>query len=305
MNTEKHQNIFLRKLKTRNIILKASFFSLFCIMTNTPAHTAEEEVTPIVETKKGDHNHDGKNIPQAGIEILPDEIMVKIMEEIILSAPDKQKCLKDLASVSKRWEDIVSYYKLKDFLYKVQYGIIGNEAIYQRFLNGALIYRPDPKSDAGKITLPIRNLTNPLEGTFDLLWCGDTGKYLSISTGYRKGKNPANAGKLEIWFAPRFLIEKDLNTTAQGFKDIFPAKWPTSAEVGIFLTWGNWAADDTDCDYLTTKNMDNLSKIDLYEEVRKRYPALPHRTDAVSGAMRRMQYWFRFVRHFSISCFFE
>jgi len=137
----------------------------------------------------------------------------------------------------------------------------GHEAIYQTFLNGALIYT-DPQTK-NKITLPIRDLSNPLEGTFDLSHCGDTGKYLSISTGYRKGKRPENASKIEIWFAPRFQIEKELNGTAAHFKPIM-GNWKQEAHVGMFWTWGGWDSLG-DYDYLTTEDMDNLSKIDLYE----------------------------------------
>jgi hypothetical protein len=144
----------------------------------------------------------------------------------------------------------------------------GFEAIYQRFLNGVLVYRPNPGNDAGMIKLPIAALKNPLESTFDLSKCGDTGQYLSISTGYRKKVNPANANKVEIWFAPKFLIEKELATTAGHFKQLFggwmsASKWAPDAHVGIFWTWGG--DNDLDSyDYLTTKNMENLSKIDLF-----------------------------------------
>lgn len=143
-----------------------------------------------------------------------------------------------------------------------------DEAVYQRFINGALIYRPNPESDDGKIVLPISSLKNPLEDTFDLSQCGDMGKDLSIATGYRKEKKPENASKVEIWFAPRFLIEKELDTTAKHFQAIFSAKWNTSAPVGVFWTWGGW--DNLSyMDYLTTENMDNLSRIDLYESWKK------------------------------------
>ena len=124
-----------------------------------------------------------------------------------------------------------------------------------------LIYRPNEGSDVGMVKLPIRELINPLEETFDLSRCGDTGKYLSIATGYRKGKRPENINKMEIWFAPRFLIEKELHTTAAHFKPIM-ANWKQEqAPVGMFWTWGKW--DDMWYDYLTTESMDNLSKIDL------------------------------------------
>lgn len=100
-----------------------------------------------------------------------------------------------------------------------------------------------------------------LEGTFDLSLRGNAGQYLSISTGYKKEKKAENARKTQIWFVPRLLIEKELTTTAEHFKSIY-GKW--TAEVGIF-----WTGERDDklgwYDYLTTKNMDNLSKISLYE----------------------------------------
>jgi len=144
----------------------------------------------------------------------------------------------------------------------------GYEDIYRRFVKGTLIYRPDQSSDKGRIDLPIAALANPLEGTFDLSRCGGTGKYLSISTGYRKGKKPENASKVEVWFALRFLVEKELNGTASHFKPIMGNWKQEQAPVGIFWTRGNW--DNMGAyEYLTTESMESLSKIDLYENWKK------------------------------------
>lgn len=132
-----------------------------------------------------------------------------------------------------------------------------HEEIYLRFLNGRLIYT-DPNS-GNKITLPIRELRNPLQGKFDLSDCGDTGQYLSISTGYKKGKKPENAGKGEIWICPRFLIEKELETTATHFKRIM-GNWKKKMPVGIFWTWMNDSL--AVYDYLTTQSLDDLSNGD-------------------------------------------
>lgn len=137
------------------------------------------------------------------------------------------------------------------------------EDIYDRFLNGKLIYKPDPSNDERKVELRIADLEDPLNGIFDLSCCGNMENYLSISTGYRKRKRLENASKAEIWFAPRFLIEKELNGTASHFKPIMD-NWKQEASVGMFWTWGGWGDMDR-YDYLTTENMDNLSKIDLYE----------------------------------------
>jgi hypothetical protein len=139
----------------------------------------------------------------------------------------------------------------------------GFEAIYQRFLNGVLIYRPKPDNDAGMIKLPIAALRNPLESTFDLSKCGDIGQYLSISTGYRKRVNPANANKVEIWIAPRFLIDAGLKGDAKHFQAI-AGSWAPDAPVGIFWTWGG-TNNLNDYVHLVTMNMENLSKNNLYE----------------------------------------
>jgi hypothetical protein len=141
----------------------------------------------------------------------------------------------------------------------------GYEAIYQRFLNGVLIYRPQPGNDAGRIDMRIHDLANPLEGTFDLSRCGCADKESSISTGYRKRVNPANAGKVEIWIAPRFLIEKELATTAGYFKTIAGNWWAATATIGIFWNSGSWA--EMSCyDYLTSQDPDNISNNNLYEK---------------------------------------
>jgi V8-like Glu-specific endopeptidase len=143
----------------------------------------------------------------------------------------------------------------------------GYEEVYRRFLKGVLVYRPQEGSDAGRIDMPIAALTNPLEGTFDLSRCGDTAQYLSIATGYRKGIKAENKDKVEIWFAPRFLIQRELATTAGHFREI-EGKWAAEAAVGMFWTWGNW--DNMEWyDYLVSQNMENLSKINLYENWHK------------------------------------
>jgi len=115
----------------------------------------------------------------------------------------------------------------------------GHEEVYRLFYNGKLVYT-DPNNTSRKIELPIAALANPLEGTFDLSACGDTGRYLSISTGYRKGRRAANKDKLEIWLAPRFLVERELRSTARHLQPIMD-NWPGEvAPIGIFWNGGNW-----------------------------------------------------------------
>ncbi|MGL4426167.1 MAG: protein kinase domain-containing protein [Alphaproteobacteria bacterium] len=141
-----------------------------------------------------------------------------------------------------------------------------DDAVFQRFLKGVLVYRPTEGSDVGKIELRVADLANPLEGIFDLSKCGDAGKYLSIATEYRKGKIEANENKLEIWLAPRFLIEKNLSGDAKHFQPIMGNWDGQKAPVGLFFTYGGWNGSDhmQYYDYLTTQSMDELSDGENY-----------------------------------------
>ena len=141
----------------------------------------------------------------------------------------------------------------------------GYEDIYARFLKGVLVYRPTEGSDVGKIELPIAALTNPLESTFDLSQCGDSGKYLSISTGYRKGKKAENASKVEVWVAPRFLIEKELQGTASHFQPIMSSWDGKTAPIGLFYTWGGFN-NLVPYRHLTSQDIETVSSEDLYQK---------------------------------------
>ncbi len=146
-----------------------------------------------------------------------------------------------------------------------------DEAAYTMFFNGALIYRPKPGSNDGMLKLPIKGLFEPLESTFDLSQCGDASKYLSISTGYRRAKKEENAGKIEIWLTPRFLIEEQLHTSAkhfQYFQETY-SKWKENAPIGIFWSWGG-SDSLSDYDYLITQNMDKLSNNNLHHKWREK-----------------------------------
>lgn len=151
---------------------------------------------------------------------------------------------------------------------------LGYEDVYERFLRGTLIYRPQEGSDVGQIELPISALKNPLEGEFDLSKCGNAGQYLSINTGYRKGHRPENANKVEIWFTPRFLVDKEMPQLAQNhhIKSII-GNWDAArAPIGIFWTWGGWNAGDqlSYGDYLTKESMDELGSENLAKKYQKR-----------------------------------
>jgi len=133
----------------------------------------------------------------------------------------------------------------------------GYEEVYRRFLNGVLIYRPQEGSDVGRVDMPIAELVNPLEGTFDLSRCDGADHYLSISTGYRKEQK--SASYIEIWIAPRFLI-----TAAPEDFQWLEKEWSPAVEVGIFWNLGS-DVDNEGYDYLITRDMNSLSKNNFNE----------------------------------------
>lgn len=196
-----------------------------------------------------------KSINQVrGSDFDPSSIMIYQIEPGLIESPEKYKKegIREISILSK-----MDKRSIRQFYPPTN--------IPPWFLNGKLIYKPDPNSDNGKIELLIIDLQNPLEGTFDLSQCGDAGQYLSISTGYRKVKKLENKDKTEIWFTPRFLVE---NKGTVGFNRIFPNNWQNNASVGIIWTNGNWNISDN-CDHLTNQSMDELSNNNLYEKWRK------------------------------------
>lgn len=149
----------------------------------------------------------------------------------------------------------------------------GYEDIYQRFLRGVLIYRPTSGSDVGKIELPIASLLNPLESLFDLSRCGDAGKYLSISTGYRRAVNPENSSKWEVFIAPKFLVEAQKATTATHYTPIANETW--TAPYAVIQNYGGWTSLN-DFWYNTTItdqeiNSQNLNEIFQSEKAEATY----------------------------------
>lgn len=168
----------------------------------------------------------------------------------------------NLSLVCKNWSEIIGK-NAKNWV--CEYFSIDrkDKDIFWGLFKGKLIYKPDPNNDNGWVDLFISALPNPLEDTFDLSKCGDTGNYLSISTGYRK---PENANKLEMWFVPRFLVEEKTHGTTSHFKGIFLANRQRAARVGIMWTWGGGLEGLSDnLYYLSTEDRDNLSKINLHD----------------------------------------
>lgn len=126
---------------------------------------------------------------------------------------------------------------------------IGHEAEYDLFLSKILTYKPNKYNDIRRVDIPIRSLANPLDGTFDLSGFGDTGRYISIHTGYKKAKIPANANKVEIWLTPKFLVEANLGGDAAWMSGIM-ASW--EQPYGIIWSWGNVDVEGVVFDYLVS-----------------------------------------------------
>lgn len=167
------------------------------------------------------------------------------------------KAVYSLKFVCKGWNIIVDKHFVHNAI-KLAYEKLGYVEEYQRYYEGELTYTTEKGE---KVVLRIADLVNPLGGEFDLSKCGIVDRFLSINTGYKQKKRAKNETKLEIWFAPRFLIEKELNVTASHFERIFPS-WLDTAPVGLLWTVGEWG--NLWCiDYLTTKNSDSISNNNL------------------------------------------
>jgi hypothetical protein len=175
----------------------------------------------------------------------------------------ENESLMNLALVCKGWHDLLkSELQVGKSLWKVRQGITTpkREEIYRRFLNGVLLYKPNPGKDdyTNAISFPIRRLLIPLDGIFDLSQCGDAGEFLSIATGYRKGRTDKNNDKVEIWLAPRFQIEKKLESSAAHFLPIMNGWNEDLAPVGMFFTAGDWDRLDW-YNHLVDQDLDSIS----------------------------------------------
>lgn len=115
----------------------------------------------------------------------------------------------------------------------------GYEDVYLQFLKLKLVYKPDPKSDAGRKEFPIASLANPLEGTFDLSGCGDSGRHIQVSTGFRTRVDPINKTKAEIWIVPQFVLQRDPRAKpVNDFLETLPIE--RNKPFAIMYTWGGW-----------------------------------------------------------------
>ena len=136
----------------------------------------------------------------------------------------------------------------------------GHEDLLRLFLNGRLVYKPNTDNDTGMVEIPIKSLANPLAGKFDLSKFGDTSGYLSIHTGYKDKRIPANANTTEVWICPRFL-----GVTVPEFSDLIDT-W--ESPIGYFCCWGGHKVGKDNFNYLldTEQCMDNEKS--LHEKLR-------------------------------------
>lgn len=89
---------------------------------------------------------------------------------------------------------------------------IGHEEVYQQFLRGKLVYKPNQN--------------------------------LSISTGFRTGKNPANQNKLEVWIVPQLVLQKD--PRAKPYNELLQKQERHLGKpFAVLFTWGGWDDGET------------------------------------------------------------
>lgn len=171
---------------------------------------------------------------------LPPECQVMIIKQAVYDDCYEEGHANRLALVCTDWYKIIKTdRKFKLSLYPYPHNL-EQSCLLNIFMNGEIVYRPNPDSNKGMIRFKISDLANPLEGTIDLSQCGGALKDLSIiNTGYPRGQIGEKPNKLEIWLAPLFLFKKELERTAGYSNDNF-SKWKPNTPFGILWAWGNW-----------------------------------------------------------------
>lgn len=216
---------------------------------------------------------------QAMDDSCPEDVKRKILTEVVkdnylnLGFTDFINSVRTLREVCKQWSSIIS----KNFTHEAM--VLGCQQNCPEFLNSKLIYRPKVRSDEGMIEFKISDLWNPLGGTFDISSCkfpienkynyAVANDYISISTGYQKSQKAENENKLEIWFTPPFVVEKEFQGTTGYFKEVFPPNCQRSVPVGIIWNRFVWTREPAALQHQATENTDNLSKINLDENWKK------------------------------------
>lgn len=139
-----------------------------------------------------------------------------------------------------------------------------NENIYQIFLNGRLVYKPDSKSDNGKIVFKILDFLPSPFGTFNLSQCGNTAECLMITT------DPSvffeideTDPKFKILIGSKFLIQRFKNTHTSRFAAILDNWDNDKAPIGLFWTGADYELSSYD--YLVSSPMVEMSSRHLYQ----------------------------------------
>jgi len=190
----------------------------------------------------------------------------------------------DLRLVCREWRNIIDEDTVREENTPLSYSNIGpcwqdcmrafwgvtseeEEEIFRIFLEGKLVYKPDPNSDARKKEFRIRDFVNPFGGTFPLSACGETDNFSQFTT------DPSvffaiddENSKVNILIAPHFLINRYISTTTNAFTAMIGTimgNWDKDKPVGIFWRWGLF--DATDFDYLSSSSLDEISSRNMWE----------------------------------------
>nr|MBP6986614.1 hypothetical protein [Alphaproteobacteria bacterium] len=111
---------------------------------------------------------------------LPREALLIIAKHATIQRCFENKSIVNLALVCRDWG---SLFKVGTPLWKLTHGITTPEKaeIFRRFMNGVLIYKPNPGEGdyTDGISFPIRRLPNPLGSAFDISQCGNADRNLS------------------------------------------------------------------------------------------------------------------------------
>ena len=153
-------------------------------------------------------------------------------------------------------------------LWKTLHGVTpATEAIYQIFLNGKLVFKPEQNSEEGKIEQLFSNLAHPFNVVFDLSECDNDYQHLKITTSPRSFfEIEERDNQLNILIAPHFLIDKLISTTAKPFKCIMNYWYKDRAPFGIFLRMGDWEESSTFL-YITTNSIACLTNNCLQKHI--------------------------------------
>ncbi len=206
-------------------------------------------------------------------------------EQILIMAAGKGTSPGALRFVCKEWTDIV--YTIRNQKNSLSYSNRGpcwqaymraswgvqseeDEEVFESFLAGMLVYT-DPNSDTGpdsntgKVKLRIRDLINPLGGTFDISMCGVANTYFEFTTSLSDffAIEEGATSKVNILIAPRFLIEQRISTTAQPFAPIMVEWKNPEALVAIF--WKLCSSEPTEFDYLVSSSLHEISSRNMLE----------------------------------------